>query len=243
MTNPPDQPHQPHQPDAPRDLLRERLRSADPAADLPAVPPQDRAALLARTTTDDRTVESRHDGTQARSRLTWLVAVAAVVLIAAGVGFAVVGRDGPGESSSASSDGAGSSGSEGAADGSPGSSGAEGPASTTDLTLAGGAPVGRCAPPSADVVAQQDVAVDATVTSISQGQVTLAPTRFYTGDPTDQVVVQEVAGDLRALLDAVDFVDGQRYLVSASDGEVTLCGLSDAWSPGLAQVYAEAFPS
>jgi len=237
LTSPHDQPDQP---DQPRDALRERIRAADPAATVAPVSSEDRAALVARTTTDDRTIESRHDGTQARSRLTWLVAAAAVVLIAAGIGVAVLDRGGPDASSSSSSAATGTTGSAADPDA---SDGAAEPASTTELTLVGGAPLGRCAPPSSAVVAQQDVAVDATVTAISEGQVTLAPTRFYTGQATDQVVVQEVSDDLRALLDAVDFVDGQRYLVSATDGEVTLCGLSDAWSPALARVYEEAFPS
>ena len=161
------------------------------------------------------------------------VAAAAVVLIAAGVGFVVVDRgsddaDGPGT----------------VVAGDPGTGGEESPAATvTDLSVDAGVVAGRCAPPSARVAAQQDVAVDAVVSSVSAGQVVLDPTRFYTGDQTDQVVVQEVSEDLQALLSAVDFTNGERYLVSASDGRVTLCGLSARWNPDLAAVYDQAFPS
>ena len=36
--------------------------------------------------------------------------------------------------------------------------------------------------------------------------------------------------------------EGERYLVAASDGRVTLCGFSDAYSEELAGLYAQAFP-
>ena len=48
--------------------------------------------------------------------------------------------------------------------------------------------------------------------------------------------------DLQALLAAVDFREGERYLVAASDGRVTLCGFSGPFSEELAELYAKAFP-
>jgi len=233
MSDPTDPTH-PSDPLRDPDPLRDRLRAADPAAGLPPAAPEVAARRLEQTTADDATVESRSDGTQGRSRLTWVVAAAAVVLIAAGVGFVVVDRggedaDGPG---TVVAGGPGTGDDEGAAT-----------ATVTDLSVDAGVVAGRCAPPSARVAAQQDVAVDAVVRSVSAGQVVLDPTRFYTGKPTDQVVVQEVSEDLQALLSAVDFTNGERYLVSASDGRVTLCGLSARWNPDLAAVYDQAFPS
>ena len=55
---------------------------------------------------------------------------------------------------------------------------------------------------------------------------TLAPTTFYAGEATDLVTVSEPGGDLQPLLSGVDFAEGSRYLVSATDGRVTLCGFS-----------------
>ena len=52
---------------------------------------------------------------------------------------------------------------------------------------------------------------------IAGGVVTLKPTHFYTGDPTDLVRVEApAAADLRALIQAVKFENGERYLVSAT---------------------------
>ena len=48
---------------------------------------------------------------------------------------------------------------------------------------------------------------------------------------------------MRALIQAVKFEDGKRYLVSATDGEVSICGLSAPWSQRLAGLYAQAFTS
>jgi hypothetical protein len=185
--------------------------------------------------TDPLVDESRTDGTHDRSRLTWVVAAVAAVLIAGGVFFAVARSDGdppppPG--------GAASSG------------GAEGPDATdgedtvTELTVGAAGASGRCRPPEAsrDVVAQQTTVLDGTVESISGSLVTLVPARFYAGEPTDVVVVQAPGPGMDALLSAVEFEEGKRYLVSATDGQVTLCGFTAEYTEQLAAVYAEAFP-
>ena len=87
----------------------------------------------------------------------------------------------------------------------------------------------------------QSLVVDATVESISGGVVTLSPTRFYAGEETDLVTVSEPSGDLQMLLAGVEFEEGGRYLVSATDGQVTLCGFSGPYTERLAAVYDEAF--
>ena len=46
---------------------------------------------------------------------------------------------------------------------------------------------------------------------------------------------------MQALVQAADFQAGQRYLVSANDGFVTVCGFTAAYSDDLAALYAEAF--
>ena len=57
------------------------------------------------------------------------------------------------------------------------------------------------------------------------------------------VVVRAAPAELSALVGAVRFRRGERYLVSATDGEVSVCGLSAPWSQPLADLYAEAFGS
>jgi hypothetical protein len=205
------------------DELRARLRAADPASSL-ARPDPDRVARLL----EDTMSHSETPGASPqRSSLTWLAAAAAVVIIA-GVGiFAVMNRGqdsgtpaaGPGQSPSTSS------------------------ASTTELLAPGAAATsGRCLPPSAEVLAGADVAFDGTVEKIEGDLVTLQATHWYAGSPTDEVTVKGPSEDLQALLVAVDFQDGGRYLVAASDhGRVMVCGFSAEFSPRLERLYGQAF--
>jgi hypothetical protein len=218
------------------EALRERLRAADPAASLPAADPDRVARLLEDTMTDQLTDESRTDGTRNRSRLTWLVAAAAVVLIAGGLAFVFLGG-GDDEPDVAGGDPTPSVTSE------PSSS-AE-PTSTVTLGFDESAVNARCVAPDSAAALQvlegADLAFDGTVESVSGTKVTLAPQRFYTGDEADRVVVEAPGAQLRALLAAVRFREDGRYLVSASDGRVTLCGLSGTYDDALAAQYEKAF--
>ena len=58
---------------------------------------------------------------------------------------------------------------------------------------------------------------------------------------TDLVTVQAPPSEMQALIQAVDFKAGQRYLVAANDGFVTACAMSAAYSDVLAALYAEAY--
>jgi hypothetical protein len=95
--------------------------------------------------------------------------------------------------------------------------------------------------PTAEALSHQALAFDGTVTDIAGDRVTLSPTRFYAGNPTDEVVVEAPQSDLRALIQAVKFEDGGRYLVSATAGQVTVCGFSAAYDQHLASLYHQAF--
>ncbi|GAA2137089.1 hypothetical protein GCM10009844_03830 [Nocardioides koreensis] len=207
--------------------LRDRLRAADPAASLPPADPSRVARLLEDTmnsSTEDEvlTTESRETGTHGRSPLTWLVAAAAIVLIAGVALFGLLRHDSGNDKVPA-------------AGGSP---------SVTELQAPGPASYqARCMVPTAETISRQTVAFDGTVTGIAGGLVTLRPTHFYAGEATELVKVEAPTADLRALIQAVEFEDGKRYLVSATDGEVSICGLSAPWSQRLAGLYAQAFPS
>ncbi len=212
--------------------LRDLVRAADPAASLAPADPSRVARLLETTMTDTLTDESRTDGTHHRSRLTWLVAAAATVLIGGGVIFAVTQGD-PDPAPVTAGDPAPSSQ----------------PAQTvTELTSpAGGGIQAKCMAVSSDaghqVLGGADVAFDGTVTSISGEMVTLEPSTFYAGDETDLVVVRAPDADMAALLSAVTFEEGGRYLVSAVDGVVSLCGFSGEYDDTLASDYAASFGS
>ncbi len=214
------------------DPLRDRLRALDPAASLPAADPAGVARLLEQTMDDQHTTESRSDHLQRRSRLTWIVAAAAVVLIGGGVVLVALQGDEAGAPESATAVPSASAFPEVVAT-----------ETVTELTVAGGDTAGRCMSPAASpqVVAAQSTVFDGVVESISGGTVTLRPTRFYAGEETDLVTVQDPGDDLRALLSAVRFEEGRRYLVAATDGRVTLCGFTDVYTEELAAVYESAF--
>jgi hypothetical protein len=208
--------------------LRDQLRALDPAASLPPAEPAWVARLLEDTMSDDLDYdipETRATGVHERSRLTWLVAAAAVILIAGVSAFVLVQRGADEDVPAAG----------------PGGEPAD-PTTVTSLSAPPDAGTAKCAVPTADILAQQGLAFDGVVDDISDGTVTLTPTMFYAGDPTDIVRVEAPPAELEGLLLFVDFQVGQRYLVSAADGQVSLCGYSGAWTPELEQLYVEAFP-
>lgn len=259
MTDPRIDPHgdDPEQADDAGELLA-RLGAADPAASLPPATPDTVARLLEDTmshhpgalgTADpeqnpehdhERDPEHRHPeaararGLRSRNRLTWLVGAAALVLIAAVSVTALLNR---GQEVTTADPGptAGAGGSGGA--------GTEGGGSQVSVTLLTAAPPtdARCAMPTAERLAAQELAFVGTVQSIDDSTVTLAPSRFYRGTSTERVEVTASAGELDALIGAVEFVEGETYLVSATDGRVTVCGFSGPVTPEREQLYDAAF--
>ncbi|GAA4709280.1 hypothetical protein [Nocardioides conyzicola] len=205
------------------DELQARLHASDPAASLPPAAPHEVARLLEDVMATELTTETRATGTRSRGPLTWLVAAAAVLVIAS-VGIVGV-RALTGDDPTPAANG-----------GDPGTS------STTRLDVPAGAGLGKCMVPNAEVLSTADVAFDGTVTAISGDQVTLEPATWYAGGPTDEVVVTAPSEQMQRVASGVTFEKGGRYLVSATSGQVSLCGFSAPYSDELAAVYAEAFP-
>ena len=116
--------------------------------------------------------------------------------------------------------------------------------SSDTLTLtADPAAAGKCAVPSADVLATFDTAFAGTVTSLEDGTATLEVDEWYAGDEASTVTVQSPTKDLADLLMAVEFEQGKSYLVSADGDRVTLCGFTAEQGPELQAMYDEAFAS
>lgn len=203
------------------DELRDQLRAVDPAASLPPADPAGVARLLEDVMSTELTTENRATGTRGRGPLTWLVAAAAVLIIA-GVGvFAVLGHD----------------------DDTAAPPTAERTLTVTQLNAPSAAAyAAKCMVPNADVIGQQSVAFEGTVTTVADGMVTLSVDHWYAGGSTDLVRVQAPPADLQQLISAVSFEQGGRYLVSATDGRVTVCGMSAPYSSDLAALYQQAFP-
>ncbi|MEO9323009.1 hypothetical protein ABFT23_05925 [Nocardioides sp. C4-1] len=223
--------------------LEALLRAADPASDLPPADPTRVARLLEDTMTDPQPHASRTDGAPHRGRATWLAAAVAALLIGGGVLFAATrGDDGPAPSAGDAPSDATTPSGDGDVNGATGAT--DGPPTVTELTAAGAALQTKCMVPteSPQVVAGQETVFDGVVESVSGSTVTLVPSKFYAGQATDLVVVQAPGAEMEALLSAVSFEEGERYLVAATDGRVTLCGFSARWSEALAATYAEAFP-
>jgi hypothetical protein len=213
-----------HAEDAAAEALRERLRSADPAASLPPAAPERVARLLEDAMSHDllpETGESRATGTRGRGPLTWAVAAAAaVVIVGTGVAIALNGNDDTAEEVPSAGD-----------------------APTVTALVAPSPDERRCMQPSADLLSTKPVAFAGTVEAIEDGMVTLTPTRWYAGEETDLVTVDAPDERLNTLLTSVRFAEGGQYLVAANeDGSVMVCGFSAPWSAGLENLYAEAFP-
>lgn len=145
-----------HDPD---DAVLARLRAADPASSLSPADPARVTHLLeaAMSETTTQTPESRESGTHGRSPLTWLVAAAAVVLIAVAGVFGLAHRG---------------------HDTTPTASG-----SVTQLGYQ--SPAGRCMIPNVGVLRQQGVAFRGTLVSLSDGTARFDVSRWYAGGPTD----------------------------------------------------------
>lgn len=153
-----------------------------------------------------------------RNPLLWLVALAAVLLIAAGVFWSLRPED-------------------------PAPPTSDKPTVTT-LQAPGEATYdARCMVPNADTLRRAEVAFRGTVTQLSDAEAVLEVTEWFAGDETDQVTVQAPGSGLSMLLSAVEFTEGGDFLVAATGGRVMICGFSDAYDAELAALYDQAFAS
>jgi hypothetical protein len=197
------------------DALLSRLRAADPAASLTPAD-HDRVAQLLEAAMSDTQLhptESRETGTHDRSPLTWLVAAAAAVLIAAAGVFAVATHDAKHTPS----------------------------AQPTVTQLSAARTSGRCVPLNVGVLEAQTVAFRGTVTTLTDGTVTFTVSHWFRGGPTDLARVIAPQPVLQPLVEAARFKVGGDYLVSAHDGQVSACGFSGPATGSLASLYSQAY--
>lgn len=99
-----------------------------------------------------------------------------------------------------------------------------------------------CLPVSAEALAEAPVAFAGTVASVEGDVATLEVDHWYRGGDAPTVEVTAVSG-MEALIGELTFSPGDRYLVSAYDGTVNLCGFSGRATPELQEIYDQAFPS
>ena len=200
--------------------LRARLARTDPllrvgAAELPSRSAHEIRERVMQTI-DESTSDATPDITNARSRRPALLAAAAVLALVAGIGaFAVLSRDDAK------------------------------PAAKTTMALtapdAGGA-IGMCMAFDVEGLRPMPVAFAGTVSAVAGDTITLDVDRWYKGGSADLVTVTQPGNATAVALDGVEFTQGTRYLVTATEGVVNGCGFSGPAAAELEQAFAEAFP-
>lgn len=116
------------------------------------------------------------------------------------------------------------------------------PPSTLALRLpdaAGGVSMGSCIRFDVAILRDMPLAFGGTVTAVDGDSVTLDVDHWYKGGSAD-VVTLATTGQSVAL-DGVEFTQGTRYLVAATDGVVNSCGYTGEATPDLAKAFDEAF--
>lgn len=115
------------------------------------------------------------------------------------------------------------------------------PAPTSLELTVPAAQTGRCMVPNVENLQAQDTAFEGVVTSAANGTATLDVTQSYKGTEAETVQVTAPATELQDLLLAVEFEQGQTYLVSSLDGQVSVCGLSAPKDDLLTALYQQAY--
>jgi hypothetical protein len=98
----------------------------------------------------------------------------------------------------------------------------------------------KCMMPNARTLRGFTEAFSGTVTRVEGAEATLDVDHWYAGGDAPEVVVQTSEKPITEA-GLFDLEKGKRYLISGSQGSVSLCGFSAAWSPDLERLYAQAF--
>jgi hypothetical protein len=110
-----------------------------------------------------------------------------------------------------------------------------------DLAVAPSDPMAICLTVDAEVLAPADHAFAGTVLDVTDTAVTLEVDHWYKGGDDITNAVLSIAEGNDVALDGVAFTEGERYLVSSTNGTVNGCGLSGEATPEFEALYAEAF--
>ena len=197
------------------DELRARLQAADPTQrDAPADSWIDE---LVEATMNDQETGQKVGKRPPRNRLRAAGAAAAVAIIAVG-GYAFVAAD----------DGGGN--------------GKKDEAQTVlVLTAPDGTSMMSCIQFSVDVLRGMQSAFDGTAIAVDGDQVTLDVNRWYKGGDADRVEIKSRSDIPVSLEGEIDFTEGERYLVTATDGAMNICGYSAVWTQDMADAFEAAF--
>ena len=205
------------------DELRTRLARLDPARAGSPVDPvtSPRAQELverAMQTPETQTVPTPEpaDELAARRRRSWLIPAAVLAAVVATV--LVISGGGA----------------------TPAGNGSTEDPTTLALSVAPSDVASSCIMFDVEYLAEMPVALAGTVTTIEPRRVTLEVDRWYRGGDADLVTIG-VQDTNSVALDGVEFVEGERYLVTATNGVVNGCGFSGPATPELEQAFEQAF--
>jgi hypothetical protein len=109
-----------------------------------------------------------------------------------------------------------------------------------ELSLGDGDSLASCIQFDVAVLADMSPAFAGTVSSVDGDTVTLDVHHWYAGGDAATVTLRAPAG-LQALIDGFDFQAGEKYLITAADGNVNYCGYSGLATPELTAAYTDAF--
>ena len=84
------------------------------------------------------------------------------------------------------------------------------------------------------------LAFEGTATELGEGAVTLEVDHWYKGGDADEALLRAPVASA-ALIDGIEFEVGQRYLISATEGQVNYCGYSGLATDQLRAGFEQAF--
>lgn len=105
----------------------------------------------------------------------------------------------------------------------------------------GGLSLGSCLMFSVDILKDMPLAFAGTVTEVSDGAVKINVDHWYKGGDADVVTV--AVPPANTSVGTVEFAQGKRYLVTATNGTVNSCGYTGEATPDLVKAFDQAFGS
>ena len=105
-----------------------------------------------------------------------------------------------------------------------------------------GTSISSCVPFDVQYLRDMPIAFSGRATEVGEGSVTLEVDRWYKGGDADVVQLANYEESMVSL-DGFRFEKDDRYLITATDGTVNLCGYSGPWNQERADTFDEAFGS
>lgn len=113
---------------------------------------------------------------------------------------------------------------------------------TLNVPTGTGTSINSCVPFDMQYLRDMPVAFSGSATEVGEDSVTLEVDRWYKGGDADVVRLANYDPSTVSL-DGFRFEEGDRYLITATDGTVNFCGYSAPWNQERADAYDEAFNS